>query len=91
MHLVALFQSSEDGDGVLDRRLLHDDRLKPPLERCVLLDVLAVLVERGCADAAKLAARECGLQHVARIHRALCGTRADERVQLVDEQDHGAV
>ncbi len=32
-------------------------------------------------------ARERGLQHVAGVHRALGGARADERVQLVDEED----
>ena len=53
----------------------------------VLLDVLAVLVERRRADRAQLAAREHRLEHVAGVHRALGRARADERVQLVDEQD----
>ena len=39
--------------------------LEAPLERSILLDVLAVLVQRGCADASELAARERGLQQVA--------------------------
>jgi hypothetical protein len=49
--------------------------------------VLAVLVERGGADAAQLAAGEHGLEHVAGVHRALGGAGADDGVQLVDEQD----
>ena len=40
------------------RRLADVDRLEAPLEGGVLLDVLAVLVEGGRADAAQLAARE---------------------------------
>ena len=62
-------------------------RLEAPLERGVLLDVLAVLVERGGADAAQLAAGERRLQHVGRVHGALGRARADQRVQLVDEAD----
>ena len=61
--------------------------LEAALERRVLLDVLAVLVERRRPDAAKLAAGEHRLEHVAGVHRALGRTRADDRVQLVDEHD----
>ena len=87
VHLVALLQPAQDPDRVLDARLLHQHRLEPPLERRVLLDVLAVLVERGRADRAELAAREHRLEHVAGVHRALGRARADDRVQLVDERD----
>ena len=61
--------------------------LEPALERGVLLDVLAVLVERRRADQAQLAAREHRLDHVAGVDRALGAARADDRVQLVDERD----
>ena len=87
MHLVALAQAAQDADGVLDRRLADHDRLEAPLERRVLLDVLPVLVERGRADGVQLAAREHRLQHVRGIHRAFGGAGADDRVQLVDEED----
>ncbi len=53
----------------------------------VLLDVLAVLVEGGGADAAELAAGEGRLEHVGRVHRAFGGAGADEGVELVDEED----
>ena len=85
--LVALLQAAQDRDRVLDRRLRDEHRLEAPLERRVLLDALPVLVERRRADAAQLAARERRLQHVRRVHRAFGGAGADDRVQLVDEQD----
>ena len=85
--LVALLEPAQDRDRVLDARLADVDGLEAPLERGVLLDVLPVLVERRRADAAQLAARERGLEHVGGVHRALGRARADERVQLVDEQD----
>ena len=85
VHLVALLQAAQDRDRVLDRRLAHEHLLEPALERGVLLDVLAVLVERGRADHAQLAAGEHRLDHVAGVDRALGAARADDRVQLVDE------
>ena len=84
---VALLEAPKDRDRVLDRRLIHQDFLEAPLERGVLLDVLAVFIERGGADAVQLAARERGLQHVAGVHRALGLAGAHHGVQLVDEQD----
>src|SRR5207244_6272050 len=68
-------------------RLADEDRLEAPLERRVLLDVLAVLVERRRADATQLPAGEHRLEHVPRVDRALRGARAHDRVQLVDEED----
>jgi hypothetical protein len=77
----------QDLDGVLQRRLVDLDRLEAALERGVLLDVLAVLVERGGADGLQLAAREHRLEDAGRVDGALGGTGTDERVDLVDEED----
>ena len=71
----------------VDGRLADLDRLEPALQGGVLLDVLAVLVERGGADGLQLATGQHRLQDRRGVDRALGGTRADERVQLVDEQD----
>ena len=68
VHLVALAQAAQDADRVLDRRLADHHRLEAPLERRVLLDVLAVLVERRRADRVQLAARQHRLEQVGR-HR----------------------
>ena len=91
VHLVALLQAAQDGDGGLHARLLDQHLLEAALERGVLLDVLAVLVERGGADAVQLAARERGLEHVAGVDRALGLAGADQRVDLVDEDEGAAL
>ena len=91
VHLVALAQAAQDRDRVGHRRLAHQHRGEAPLERGVLLDVLAVLVERRRADRAQLAAREHRLEQVGRVDRALGRAGADDRVQLVDEEDDAAV
>ena len=84
--LVALADAHQDVDGLLERRLFDHDGLEPSLQRGVALDVLAVLVEGRRADALQLAARERRLEDVGGIDRALGRTRADEGMQLVDEE-----
>jgi hypothetical protein len=49
--------------------------------------VLAVLVERRRSDGPQLTAGEHRLEHVRRVDCALGSTGADDRVQLVDEED----
>ena len=85
--LVALADAQQDLDRLLERGLFDHDRLEPALEGGVALDVLAVLVERGRADALELAARQRRLEDVRCVDRALGGAGADEGVQLVDEED----
>ena len=85
--LVLLLQPTQNRDRVLDRRLAHEHRLEPPLERRVFLDVLAVLVQRRGTHDVQLTARQRRLQHVGRVHRALGGAGAHQGVQLVDKDD----
>ena len=85
--LVAVAQALEDLHGLLGRRLVDADLLEAALQRGVALEVLAVLVERGGADRLQLAARERRLEDRGGVDRALGGARADEVVELVDEQD----
>ena len=87
MDLVLLLQAAQDGDGIGHARLTDQDRLKATLEGGVLLDVLAVLVERRGADDPELAPSQRRLEHVARVDRAFGGAGAHDGVQLVDEGD----
>ena len=84
--LVAVAQALEDLDRVRQGRLGDLDRLEAALEGGVLLEVLAVLVQRGGADGLELAAGQHRLEDARRVDGALGGTRTDEGVQLVDEQ-----
>jgi hypothetical protein len=69
-------------------RLADVDLLEAPLQRGVLLDVLAVFVEGRRADQPQLAACQQWLEHVAGVHGALAARAGtDDRVQLVDEGD----
>ena len=87
--LVPVAEPLEDLDRVEFVRRIDRDRLEPAGERVVLLDVLAVLVERRRADALDLTAAQRRLEHVADASMAPSAPPApDQRVQLVDEQDH---
>jgi len=90
VRFVARFETAQDGDRVLDRRLADVHRLKATLQRGVLFDVLAVLVQGRSADAAQFAAGQRGLEQIRGVGAALGASGADHRVQFVDEHDHVA-
>ena len=87
VRLVAVAQALEDLHALLERRLVDGDLLEATLQRRVPLEVLAVLVQRRRAHRLQLATREGRLEDRGGVDRALRGTRADEVVELVDEQD----
>ena len=70
-----------------DARLVDQHLLEAALERGILLDVLAVFVERRRADAVQFAARQRRFEHVAGVDGAFGLAGADHGVQFVDEQD----
>ncbi len=61
VRLVPVAQPLEDLHGLLAAGLAHGDGLEPAFQRRILLDVLAVLVQRRRADALDLSARQGGL------------------------------
>ncbi len=81
-------EALQDLDGILDRRLLHIDLLEAADEGAILLEVLAVFLVGGRADAAQATGLEGRFQEVGGIHgTAGRGAGADHGVDLVDEQD----
>jgi hypothetical protein len=91
VHLIALFETAQNRDGVLHAGRSAVYRLEPTLERGVFFDVFPVFIERGRADRPELPAREGGLQQIGSVHRPLGGAGSHERVQLIDKQNDFAV
>jgi hypothetical protein len=85
MQFIALTQTTQNRDRVLDTRFVDHHRLKTALQRSVFLNMLTIFVERSGAYAMKFAASKHRFQHVAGIHRTLGFSRADHCVQLVNE------
>ena len=84
--LVSLFQTPEYGDGILHGGLVYEHGLETSLQRRILFNVLAVLVQRGRAYAVQLASCQHGLEHIARVHASLGCARADYRMELIYEE-----
>ena len=91
VHLIALLQAPQDGDGVFLAGLVHQHLLEAPLQSRVLLHILAVLVQSGGADAVEFTPGQGWLQHVASVHGPLGLAGPYHGVQLIDEQDHRAL
>src|SRR5207248_10899211 len=87
VRLVAVAQAAEDLDRFDLARRIDDDLLEAAGEGGILLDVLAVFVERGGADALDFAAGQGGLEDVTRVDRAFGPAGADESVQFVDKEN----
>ena len=88
MDFVLFLQTTQNSDGVFNRRLADHNRLETTFESGILFDVLAVFVKRSGTDGVQFATCKGGLEHVAGIHGAVArGTCAHDGVQLVDEQD----
>ena len=77
----------EHFDRVFHGRLFNIDRGKTAFESRVLFNVLVVFVQGGRTDRLQLAAGQGRLEHVGRVHGALCRARTDDGMQLVDHQD----
>ncbi len=63
------------------------DRLEATLECSVLLEVLAVLVERGGTDGLELTTSQHRLEDAGGVDGTLGRAGTDEGVDLVDEED----
>ena len=87
MLLVFAAQALQNHNRLVHRGGFDLDGLETAFQRGVLLDVFAVFVERGRADALHLAAAERGLDDVRGVHRAFRRTGADDGVQFVNEQN----
>ena len=85
--LISALDALEDLDGLVGRRFIDAHLLEAALQGGVALNVLAVLVQRCRADALQFAAGQRRLEDVGRVDRAAGRARADEHVDLVDEQD----
>ncbi len=89
--LVTFLQPAQDGYCREFIWLVYHHRLEPTLERFVLLEVLLILVQRRCTDAAEFATGQCRLQDVGCIHCALASSSTHKSVDLVDKEDYPSV
>ena len=85
--LVLPPQALQNVQRLLRGGLRHPDGLEPPLQRRVLFDILAVLLQRGGPHHLDLPPAQSGLEDVGRVDGALRRTGAHNVVQLVQKED----
>ena len=91
IYLISFLQSSENGNGILNRRLIYHYRLETPFQCRILLDILPVFIEGCCTDAMQFSSGQHGLEQISRIHCAVAFSGSDNRMQLVDEENDIAI
>ena len=89
--LVLLLKATQDRNGVLNSRLRDKYGLETTCKSSVLLDVLAVFIQRSGTNCAELATGKCWLQNITSVHGTLGSAGAYDGVKLVDEENNLAV
>src|SRR5260370_32400306 len=84
---VAVFDALQYLDGIRLVGRRHFDRLEAPFQGTVFFNRFAVFSWSRSANALNLAPGKRRLEDVGSIERALGGTRAHQRVQLIEEDD----
>ena len=87
MLLVAVLKSVNNRNGVVIVWLADVDRLETPLKCSVLLDMFTVLFCRSCTDDLDFSTRQRRLKDGCGVDGALCGTGANDGVNLINEED----
>ncbi len=85
--IIALDAQNHLGS-LLQRGLVHSNRLEAPLQGSVLLNILAVLLEGSGPNHLNLPPGEGGFQDVGSVHAALRVPGAHQVVNLVNKENH---
>ena len=88
MRFKLIFEPFKDLDCFFHRRLLHQNRLKPPHKCCILLKVFGIFLAGCSPDQLKVSPCERGLQDVGCVHGSLRTACPDHRVNFVNKENH---
>ena len=88
MNLIALLETAEDCDRVLNRGLLDPDWLKAAFEGCILFHIIPILCGRGSSDCSQFTASQLRLEEIGSINRSLTCTSPHDSVKLIDKEDN---
>src|SRR5262249_45082374 len=87
VHLIALLQTTQDGNSVLNVWFAYKNNLEAALQRGIFFNVLAVFIQGGRADGAQFAPGQSRLQHVAGVDGAFGRACTHKCMQLINEQN----
>mmetsp|Transcript_72872 Transcript_72872/g.122731 ORF Transcript_72872/g.122731 Transcript_72872/m.122731 type:complete len:270 (-) Transcript_72872:1303-2112(-) len=85
--LISAFEPMQDINTLFNSWLWHHHRLKPPLQGCILLNILTVFL-KGCGpNQLQLASSHCRLQQIGCICTTLCSSGANQSVNFINHND----
>ena len=87
-YLIALLQSTKNGNSILHSRLVNHNRLETTFQSGVLFDILTILIQSGCSDTVKFSSCKHRLQHISRIHGSVCFSCAYDQVKLINKENN---
>ena len=87
MIFIAAAQSLEDLKSFLGTGLIHFHGLEAAGECGILLNVLAIISQRGRADALQFSPRQCRFQDTGSVYAALRLSGADNVLKLIDKKN----
>ena len=87
MTFVLILKTLEDFNRLLLRRRMDDDVLEAPLQRSILLDELAVLIECRGSDALHLSTGKSRLENVGSVDGSLRSSGAYESMELINKEN----
>ena len=85
--LIIRRNPEQDGNRLLNGRLVDNDGLKAAFEGGILLDILPVFLEGRGSDHLNLPSGEGGLQDICSVHRSLGVSGSDQIMHLVDHKN----
>ncbi len=88
MRLIRLRNPLQNLYRIFLRRLIHNHRLKTPLQRRIFFNGLVIFLQRCRAHNLHFAPRQRRLQNIRRVHRTFRTARAHHRMQLIQKQNH---
>ena len=91
VRLVAVAKAVENAQSLFLARLFHVHRLEATGERGIFFEMLAIFLGSGGSNYLQLATRQRRLQNSGGVDGAFSGTRANDGMHFVDEQNDVAV
>src|SRR5260370_30560165 len=87
VQLIVVTYNAQHLDGLFQRWFVDHHRLEAALQRGILFNMFAVLIQSCGADTAQLATSKRRLEHIGSSNSALRGSCANHRVQFIDTDD----
>ena len=88
VNFVALFESSQNRNRVLNTWFADVHLLESSLKGRIFFNILAIFIKSGCTNHAQFTTSQHRFNHVAGVHGTFGTTSTHNGVELVNESNH---